>query len=1021
MRSEIRSEAISLILGDLREFQDCTGQLHLSGLQTQETMTRLFEALEKRVANNLKSKEQEEVKKEDQEKFIKSESIFHLLSVCVESEYIINMFSDYKWSVVRQEMWDDWLKSCWGHDHDTLSMLSLLPPITRYNKFIESVEKLPIIQSPAPGSPKQQLENLVDYRTHSGALYPPSLQWAQWINTGIHYKTFILQKYYSPRNLNGYALSNDKIEEHRKRSQLSHGYQRVARVLLGAMLDFHELSTCSDRSISLDNDVKNHYLDNDVNNCSNLMEKVSDIVYKDNSKREELESLIKKYLPELNKSSSKWLAKSIKSGNFQKKVYSFLEEERKCIAYLLWKAKNKQLGFFIQEVLFAYLRCKGAWFQLNSGKNLEKLNSSEYVLLKIYDLLIVDSDDQDCDSFHEPMSHAVRQFYRDTNFPTKVELRLPFMGNRRDVKNNIDWLKSIYEQVQCDFVLSFPKHNFDEENQEKDYDNYINYVNELKKNFKICGFYLIGNHEIIDSDKYANFIHSLRNKIISKTGNNSCFVTYHLDEENNAFTLKKICEILTIVKMNGLKKGDRISHGWSLPSEADISNHKDGKEEMYREEWYLIETRLDELRDRLNDEQKKAVEQLKESAKYNGDKAYLDARVMCALATSLQPLVQEQLIKNEISLEICPTSSWRITGISLPTEHPVKSWIEAGGEVRVGTDNPAVFPCTIESEYYTLELIKAQLKKSKNQSEMQGVDLDMSEVTSHPSFEPQSENPDVFLAHNSDDKKQVQAIAGALEQRSLKPWLDSDAIQPGRLFQDEIQKAISSVKSAAIFIGLQGLGRWQKFELMALISQCVKRKIPVIPILLPGVTGLPEDLLFLEQFSWVSFSNEINDKNALDRLEWGITGKKQNIIQQEEKPGRVPTQEDIQTISPSANEVSQETSSEQNNYKWDVFLSHSSADKDKVREVPREGSCSCVHKLGQMKSTDLSNLMSQRLNREQIEIIFRHTLDKNMNDDIPNHNKEKSAIYLVDEAKNRRRTNELIKQLCERYPDIESP
>jgi hypothetical protein len=133
---------------------------------------------------------------------------------------------------------------------------------------------------------------------------------------------------------------------------------------------------------------------------------------------------------------------------------------------------------------------------------------------------------------------------------------------------------------------------------------------------------------------------------------------------------------------------------------------------------------------------------------------------------------------------------------------------------------------------------------------------------------------DVFLAHNSLDKPEVKVIAAALRQRNLKPWIDDEQIQPGRPFQDEIQQAIPLVKSAAIFISLHGLGRWQSWELKALIDQCVERNIPVIPVLLPGVQEIPEKFIFLKQFRWVSFSQSIEDELALSYLEWGITGRK---------------------------------------------------------------------------------------------------------------------------------------------------
>ena len=133
---------------------------------------------------------------------------------------------------------------------------------------------------------------------------------------------------------------------------------------------------------------------------------------------------------------------------------------------------------------------------------------------------------------------------------------------------------------------------------------------------------------------------------------------------------------------------------------------------------------------------------------------------------------------------------------------------------------------------------------------------------------------DVFLAHNSEDKRTVEAIGHNLKLRGLNPWLDDEQIPPGRWFQDVIQQAISNVKAAAIFISASGLGRWQVVELRAFIEECVEREIPVIPVLLAGVDKVPQNLRFLNQFTWVSFEDQIDDREALDRLQWGITGKR---------------------------------------------------------------------------------------------------------------------------------------------------
>lgn len=135
---------------------------------------------------------------------------------------------------------------------------------------------------------------------------------------------------------------------------------------------------------------------------------------------------------------------------------------------------------------------------------------------------------------------------------------------------------------------------------------------------------------------------------------------------------------------------------------------------------------------------------------------------------------------------------------------------------------------------------------------------------------------DVFLAHNSTDKPQVEVIYKELQRRGLKPWLDKKEIPPGRLYSEVIQKAIQSVRAAAIFIGPVGVGRWQALELHALIGKFIEHDVPVIPVLLPGIDEIPDSLLFLRELNWVSFQNHVEEDQPMHDLLWGITGQRPN-------------------------------------------------------------------------------------------------------------------------------------------------
>lgn len=133
---------------------------------------------------------------------------------------------------------------------------------------------------------------------------------------------------------------------------------------------------------------------------------------------------------------------------------------------------------------------------------------------------------------------------------------------------------------------------------------------------------------------------------------------------------------------------------------------------------------------------------------------------------------------------------------------------------------------------------------------------------------------DVFLAHSSKDKPLVRQLYRNLKERNIRPWLDEEEIAPGTRFQEEIQQAIGQIKSVAVCIGKSGMGRWQALELEAFIRRCVEADIRVVPVLLPGVDHIPENLLFLGGFHAVTFETTIDDEKALFRLEWGITRQK---------------------------------------------------------------------------------------------------------------------------------------------------
>ena len=132
---------------------------------------------------------------------------------------------------------------------------------------------------------------------------------------------------------------------------------------------------------------------------------------------------------------------------------------------------------------------------------------------------------------------------------------------------------------------------------------------------------------------------------------------------------------------------------------------------------------------------------------------------------------------------------------------------------------------------------------------------------------------DVFLSHNSKDKPTVRELAEALRARGLKVWLDEWELVPGQPWQEALEEVIETTGASAVLVGKDGLGPWHAAEMRGCLTEFVRRKLPVIPVLLPGAPAEPRLPLFLTQVVWVDLRSGLTEE-GLDKLQWGITRKR---------------------------------------------------------------------------------------------------------------------------------------------------
>lgn len=134
---------------------------------------------------------------------------------------------------------------------------------------------------------------------------------------------------------------------------------------------------------------------------------------------------------------------------------------------------------------------------------------------------------------------------------------------------------------------------------------------------------------------------------------------------------------------------------------------------------------------------------------------------------------------------------------------------------------------------------------------------------------------DVFLSHNSGDKRAVETIAHRLrEEAHLEPFLDKWHLIPGAPWQEALEEALERSKTVAVFVGPSGISPWHNEEMRTALDHAVRRRdeYRVIPVLLPGATEAAVTR-FLARRTWVDFRSGLDDADAFARLVAGILGR----------------------------------------------------------------------------------------------------------------------------------------------------
>jgi hypothetical protein len=130
-----------------------------------------------------------------------------------------------------------------------------------------------------------------------------------------------------------------------------------------------------------------------------------------------------------------------------------------------------------------------------------------------------------------------------------------------------------------------------------------------------------------------------------------------------------------------------------------------------------------------------------------------------------------------------------------------------------------------------------------------------------------NETYDVFISYSRADLRHAAEIDRLLRSNGLTSFFDRRNLDAGLPWVRALGKAIGAAKSAIVLIGPGGFGDTQQYEReLAIIRQIREAAFRVIPVILPQ-TGSELPLDFLQNLTWIDFSQFESVSDGPDQLE----------------------------------------------------------------------------------------------------------------------------------------------------------
>ena len=133
---------------------------------------------------------------------------------------------------------------------------------------------------------------------------------------------------------------------------------------------------------------------------------------------------------------------------------------------------------------------------------------------------------------------------------------------------------------------------------------------------------------------------------------------------------------------------------------------------------------------------------------------------------------------------------------------------------------------------------------------------------------------DAFISYSTHDGAWAERLKAALAAQGLKVWIDRDELRPGDVIVQSLETALTECRSYLLIVSPSAnKSDWvrEEYHRAVALAKSTDRPLRLIPVIL-GKAEVPG---FLATRSWVEFLDDITFDSNLQRLVWGIKGKKQ--------------------------------------------------------------------------------------------------------------------------------------------------